>query len=94
MLIFVMIILWLVVRLASENKHNTNVSVNEAVTNNSVSTIIETYVLNVYRSNMKDKRETIVKLLHRLTEYEDPGDFLERHGYIHEYIFNIYERSS
>lgn len=89
-----MIILWLVVRLVSENKHNANVSVDGTVMSNSIGATIKKYVLNVYQSDMKDKRETIVKLLHKLTEYEDPGDFLERHGYIHEYIFNIYERSS
>lgn len=90
MLIIVMVIAWFLVNLLSKNEHK-NTSVDMTKTKKNVSNVIKDYVLNIYHSDITDKRETIVKLLHRLTDYEDPGEFLENHGYIHDYIFNVYK---
>lgn len=49
------------------------------------SDIIKERLIQIYNSNIMDKRERIVSLLIQL---DDPDEFYEDHDYIREFIFN------
>lgn len=52
---------------------------------------IKSDILRVYSDkHCTHKRELIVQKLIKLNMHEDTSDFLEKHNYIHDYIFNHY----
>lgn len=58
---------------------------------NNISHKIKSDIISAYLDNScGNKRDIIVQKLRDLHLYEDPGDFLEKHNYIHDYIFNYY----
>lgn len=87
MAVLVLILIWFLTPLKTQNVVVNNVE-QKKVVRIDIASVIKHNVLRVYHSNMNDKREQIVNLLRRLHDYEDPGNFLEQNSYIHEYIFN------
>ena len=52
---------------------------------------IKNDIIQLYSdTEIDNKRDRLVQQLRRLHMYEDPGDFLDNHNYIHDYIFNYY----
>lgn len=46
-------------------------------------------ILNIFKSDTVHKRERLAFALHEISEYIDPGDFLEDHDEIRRYIFGM-----
>lgn len=46
-------------------------------------------ILNIFKSDTVHKRERLAFALHEISEYIDPGDFLEEHDEIRRYIFGM-----
>jgi hypothetical protein len=46
-------------------------------------------ILNIFKSDTVHKRERLAFALHEISEYIDPGDFLEEHEEIRRYIFGM-----
>jgi len=64
-----------------------------ATTDNYVPTIapetLYSDIIDIFKSDAVDKRERIAFALHNISEYIDPGDFLEKHDEIRRYIFGM-----
>lgn len=70
--------------------HCPSVEIGRNNTSNDIAEHIKIKILKIYSGNYNDKRELLVKNLCILERFEDPGDFLEAHEYIHDFIFNYY----
>lgn len=46
-------------------------------------------ILSIFKSDTVHKRERLAFALHEISEYIDPGDFLEEHDEIRRYIFGM-----
>lgn len=46
-------------------------------------------IIDIFKSDAVDKRERLAFALHNISEYIDPGDFLEKHDEIRRYIFGM-----
>ena len=46
-------------------------------------------ILDIFQSDTVHKRERLAFALHNISEYIDPGDFLEEHDEIRRYIFGM-----
>ena len=75
----------------TNNKFTDTITISNDNETNMLPIYIKCEILNIYRDkHCKDRRELIVNRLRQLQFYEDPGEFLETHHYVHEYIFNRY----
>ena len=63
----------------------------QVVNHYAISEYIKLDILTIFQDNdCSNRRDLIVNKLRELTCYEDPGDFLEKFNFIHDYIFNYY----
>lgn len=67
-------------------------SIEDVITDGEDKTIsdedIENIIMEIYKSDSYDKRERLIFALDDIAEYIDTSDFMERHPYIHKYIFS------